>query len=85
MVCKIKFCVRRFKNNILQRRLRFTVYKLEMFPRFAAMRKTFAGDIVDGIEADEKFLNRLMFSDTTACYVLEATFHTSGHLIYHNV
>lgn len=35
-------------------------------------------DIIDEIEAGEKFLNRVMFSG-------EATFHNSGHVDRHNV
>ncbi|GFS66285.1 DUF4817 domain-containing protein [Trichonephila clavipes] len=69
-------------HDVLHKRLRLTAYKVQILhaikPDDYAKRYEFAVDMLHRLDADEHFLNRILFSD-------ESMFHVSGMVIKHNV
>jgi transposase len=69
-------------HRVLKKRLHFTGYKLQLLhasrPGDTRKRRDFATDMLNEIDDDELFLERIVFSD-------EATFHISGHVHSHNI
>ncbi|GFW83207.1 DUF4817 domain-containing protein [Trichonephila clavipes] len=69
-------------HDVLHKRSRLTAYKVLILhaikPDDYAKRYGFAVDILHRLDADEHFLNRVLFSD-------ESTFHVSGMVNKHNV
>lgn len=69
-------------NKILNKKLRLHAYKVQILhhlqPDDCPRRAAFATEILQRIENDNEYLQRVCFSD-------EATFHTSGKVNRHNV
>ncbi|GFV02430.1 DUF4817 domain-containing protein [Trichonephila clavipes] len=69
-------------HDVLHKRLRLTAYKVQILlaikPDDYAKRYGFAVDMLHRLDADEHFLNRILFSD-------ESTFHVSGMVNKHYV
>lgn len=69
-------------HKVLKRVLHFRSYKLQIVQKITrqdwARRREFAVTMLDRLETDNNFLNRIFFSD-------EATFHVSGKVNRHNV
>ena len=68
--------------DILHKRLQFRAYKLQIVqvlqPNDRPQRAAFAEEMLDRIEADNRYLQCVVFSD-------EVTFHLSGKVNRHNV
>jgi hypothetical protein len=69
-------------HRVLKKLLRFTGYKLQLLhaiqPGDTHKRQDFTANMLNEIDNDKLFLQRIAFSD-------EATFHISGHVHRHNI
>ncbi|GBM99137.1 hypothetical protein AVEN_172401-1 [Araneus ventricosus] len=68
-------------HDVVHNQLRLYGYKLQLLhelkPDDKPRRRTFSGEMLQEMEEDKNFLQRVMFSD-------EATFHVSGIVNRHN-